>query len=213
MLAAASRFLSITGVLAITALACFFGYRFVKADLTAQVYRERLATMAKDYETLRTTYQEAVRRSAVTELVVKDSKLSVRVRGSSGVIREVPTGYDPAGEIYVDYVVIDQRLWIRRVFDSKTAPGQGLVIDPELKSVDWNSPTAAHGKAVYRTLGEGTWIVSVSGDGSLGLAKSNAPADLVAAPEIKDYSKVEVQTREQADNIGPGDIWKWLVGK
>lgn len=50
MLSAASRFLSITGVLALTGLACFFGYRFVKADLTAQVYRERLTAIAQGFK-------------------------------------------------------------------------------------------------------------------------------------------------------------------
>lgn len=212
MISAAYRLLSIAGALALSGLAGFLGYRFVRADLAAHVYKARLVSLAADYETLRGTYNEAIKRAAVTELVVKDKSLSLRVRGPAGVIREIPTNFDPSGEIYIDYVVVDQRLWIRRVFDSNTAPGAALVIDPEFKDVDWDDPAAGHGKAVYRRLGEGRWVVSVSGDGSLGLARATSEVDLRAAPRLKDYSTVEIEARAQADRIGPGEVWGWLFG-
>lgn len=189
-----------------------FGYRFVRADLAAHVYRERLATLAQDYEALRTTYNDAIRRTAVTELVVKNGKLAVRVVNDAGVVREIATPYDPTKEIFVDFVVVDQRLWIRRVFDAKTPPTQATLIDPELKEVDWDDPQASYGKAVYRKLDEGRWVVKVSGDGSLSLGRADGDEKLVSAPRIKDYQQAEEEAKQKADAIGVGEVWKWLVG-
>jgi len=210
---AVSRFFSVVGIIALTGLAGFAGYRFVRADIAAKVYRDRLADMARDYESLRATYNEAVKRTAVTELVVKDKKLSVRVRAGDGTDKEIPTTLDPSGEVYVDFVVLDQRLWIRRVFDDKTPPWKAVVIDPGIKEIDWDDPSAAHGKAVYRRLTEGRWVVSVSGDGALGLAKVDEPPALTSKPVIKDYKGAETEAMAEADKIGVGDVWEWMTGK
>lgn len=188
------------------------GYRFVRADLAAHVYRERLATLAQDYESLRTTYNDAVRRTAVTELIVKGGKLWVRVVDDAGVVKEIATPYDPSKEIFVDFVVVDQRLWIRRVFDARTPPTEAVVIDPEFKDVDWDSPQTGYGKAVYRKLDEGRWVVKVSGDGSLSLGKAAGEEKLTRAPRVKDYQKAEEEARAKADAIGVRDVWGWLVG-
>ena len=165
------------------------------------------------YESLRNTYNEAVRRSAVTELVVKDGAMSVRVSTPQGVVKEIPAPFDPKGEIYVDYVLIDGRLLIRRVFDSTTPPAKALVIDPGLGTIDWDARGAAHGTCVYRRLGEGRWVVSVSGDGALGLTKSDSgPASLVNAPEIKSHEGIEAEAKDEIDRISAGDVWRWISG-
>lgn len=205
--------LSTTAIIALVAGGGFLGYRLIRADLAASVYKDRLTTMAGDYETLRRQYNDAVARTAVTELVVKDGKLSVRIRNDAGLVDEIAAPYDPAGEIYVDYVVVGQRLWIRRVFDARTSPEKGLVLDPALARVDWNDPSAAHGKAVYRRLGEGRWRITVTGDGSLGLVRApdNEPAELTRAPEIKDHSKLPDDTKRDVERIGVGDVWRWMT--
>ncbi len=210
---AVTRFFTVLGITALTGLAGFAGYRFVRADIAAKVYRDRLADMARDYETLRATYNEAVKRTAVTELVVKDKKLSVRIRAADGTDKEIPTTLDPSGEVYVDFVVLDQRLWIRRVFDDKTPPWKAVVIDPGIEEIDWDDPSAAHGKAVYRRLTEGRWVVSVSGDGALGLARAEERPALTSKPVIKDYKSAEVEAMAEADRIGVGDVWEWVTGK
>jgi hypothetical protein len=130
------------------------------------------------------------------------------------VVKSIPTPFDPSGEIYVDYVVLDGRLWVRRVFDAKTPPSQGVVIDPKLAEVTWDDQGATHGKAVYRQLGEGRWIVTVTGDGSLGLARStlSEPTDLSATPAVRDYEPISEQAKAEADRIGPGDVMRRLVG-
>ncbi len=209
-----SKVLNILALTAVGGLGALFGYRFFRADLAATVYRQRLEAVAADYQQLAQTYNEAVRRTAVTELLVKDNTLSVRIRGLSGVLQEIPTGFDPRGEIYIDYVVIENRLWIRRVFDSKTAPGNGLIIDPRFINVAWDSEKAQYGKAVYRTLSEGRWVVSVTGDGSLGLAKVDEvqPVALSSAPVVKDYEQAVEEARERARAIGVKDVWEWATG-
>lgn len=206
----------ITGIATLVLLAVtgYAGYRLVEANLRADIYRDRLTALAADYDTLRATYNQAVRRTAVTELVVADGKLCVSIRNAEGLVKSIPTPFDPSGEIYVDYVVLDGRLWVRRVFDAKTPPSQGVLIDPKLAEVTWDDQGATHGKAVYRQLGEGRWIVSVTGDGSLGLARSNMsePTDLTTTPAVRDYEPVDEQAKAEADRIGLSDVVKRLVG-
>jgi hypothetical protein len=168
------------------------GLRFAKGAAAAGIYQQRLEALHGDYEQLRGQYNQAVRRTAVTELVVEDDVVTVVVREADGSTREVRTPLSGSEEVFVDYVVLDGRLMIRRVFDSY-GPAQGVVIDPELLAVDFSAYDAAVGKAVYRTLGEGRWIVSVTGDGSLGLteAPDEAPAELAYRPEVRDYDPLE----------------------
>lgn len=189
------------------------GYRVLRAEVAAGVYRERLEALAAEYETLRGRYNEAVRKTAVTELVVADGKLSVRVRNASGLVREIPTPYNPSGEIYVDYVVIDGRLFIRRVFDAQTPPALAMVVDPNLADIDWDSPDAAHGKAIYRRLGEGRWVVTATGAGALGLAKVEGEVDLSPPVEVKDYDELPEEIERQLKGIGVGEVWGHVFGK
>jgi hypothetical protein len=194
----------------------FLGYRSVKSEIAAQTYRERLADVAAQYEGLRTQFNAAVRRTTVTELVVAEDGLSIAVRAADGSRQVVETNLDPRGEIYVDYVVIDGRLLIRRVFDSWTAPADAVALDQNLVDIDWDDPRADHGKAIYRALSPGRWVVSVTGSGSLGLVRlgdvdSTDPADLVRAPELKDFSEVVTSTDSALDDVGVADAWRWML--
>ncbi len=199
----------------LAALGVFLGYRVMRAQVAEGVYRERLATIAQDYESLRGRYNDAVTRTAVTELIVKDHVLSVRVRTAEGVIADIPTPFDPRGEVYVDYVLIDQRLWIRRVFDARTPPERGVLIDPRLADVNWGDAAVGHGKAVYRALGEGRWIIAVSGDGALTIARArdDRPSAPAFAPLVREHSALPEEARARVDRIGPGDVLDWLLGK
>jgi len=188
------------------------GYHLIRANITESVYRARLEDVAERYESLREQYNAAVRRTAVTELVVTDNRLTVRIRNAAGTIRDIPTEYDPRREIYVDYVIVDGRLWIRRVFDALTPPSSALVIDPALAGVDWSGDRATFGKAVYRALGEGRWVVTASGDGSLGLrlADENESVLLVEPPHLGTFKEMDSELRDEIANIGPADIWREL---
>jgi len=193
---------------AVVVAAGLFGYSLLRADLAADVYLDRLQNLAVDYEDLRGTFNEAISRTAVTELVVEEGELSVRVRNAAGVVDELATPYDPSGEIYVDFVVVDGRLLIRRLFDEHTRPADAMLIDAALVDVDWDAPGVQVGKAVYRSLGEGLWVITVTANGSLDLVKSEySSADsLVTSPPVRDYEAIEEDARTEIDKIGPGDV-------
>lgn len=214
-LAAITRVISTSLTIAVAGGACVLGYQFLRAGAAAEIYRARLTQLADEYEGLRTTYNRAVQKSAVTELAVKDGRLSVLVVADGGVLRSIETPYDPAGEIYVDYIVRDGRLWIRRVFDAQTPPSQGIVIDPDLAAVAWGREAtgAQVGKAVYRALGEGRWVVSVTGGGSLGLVKvaDDAGVDLERAPAVEDFAAVTVEADRDVESIGLAEVWRRLI--
>jgi len=185
-----------------------------RADLRADIYRDRLEEIARDYTALVDQFNSAVAQSAVTELVVEDGAMSVRVRSRHGVETVIPTPYDPEREIYVDYVVIGGRLWIRRVFDEVTPPMEGVVIDPEVAQVDWEQPGALVGKAVYRALGEGVWQVSVTGQGALGLVRvdEGQRLPLIEAPEVIEFDTLEAKAREEAERVSFGDLLRKAFG-
>lgn len=192
------------------------GYRVLTGDESVQLLREQAgelkalsqhnAKLQDDLSKLRVRFNEVVdtfntvvTRTAVTELLVEDGRLTVIVRRIDGSMQRIPTSFDPKGEIYVDYVVLDGRLWIRRVFDGRTPPERGLLVDPGLKSVDWKGTTAPYGKAVYRSLDEGRWIITVTGDGSLGLAPASRHehATLATAPEVKEFEPIEIDAADE----------------
>ena len=53
-------------------IAVYSAYRLLVAGIEVDVYRERLVELRRDHEHLRGQYNRAVRRTAVTELVVHD---------------------------------------------------------------------------------------------------------------------------------------------
>lgn len=190
------------------------GYFAVKSHMESEIYRDRLQSLGADYTRLASDYQEAVRKSAVTELRVKDNELSVLVRTADGVLEEIETPFDPSREIYIDFVVMNGRLWIRRVFDQNTAPSEAILINPRLVDINWDERgDKDYGKAVYRRLGEGRWAITVTGSGALGLRQVSADAgiDLVGPPEIRDFSELEETIRKDLSEIGPGEVVRRLL--
>lgn len=195
------------------ALLAGVGYRLASSHVALDIYRDRLADLSSEYESLRSMYNQAVRKTAVTELLVKQGKLSVAIRTIEGVDRIIETPFNPAHEIYCDYVLLNGRLWIRRVYDAHTPPRQGVLIDDNLKEVNWNDPTARYGNAVYRSLDEGRWIVTVTGDGSLGLAKVDNTAEVVLSgpPPVRDYEQIQKQLNEDLAAVSTKDVLKQLL--
>jgi len=202
-------------LLVILGIAGFAGYRLVRSDVEAAVYRARLEQVARDYAGLRESYNEAIRRTAVSELRVEQGVLRVAVRDAAGDVRIIDTPYDPSREIYVDYAILDGRLWIRRVFDAATPPQQALLIDPGLADVDWDADPEGYGKAAYRSLGEGRWVVTVTGDGSLGLGRrrSDDTTELSAPPPIHTYEPIERVVDQQLGAIELHEVARALAAQ
>lgn len=203
----------------------FLTWRLVHADVESRVYRQRLVQLANDYRHLRDRYNDAVRRTVVNELVVHDGALYVRVRNAAGTISLIETPADPAKEIFADFVVVDGRLWIRRVYDQSTPPEFGFTIDDKLGPIPWDDDPKAVGKVVYRPLSEGRWAVSVSGDGSLGLARigdvppegldalrADVPPELTRLPPIGEFEEWLDDTAADRDRITFSDVIDALVG-
>lgn len=183
-------------------------WAFGRARLTADAYALRLEALCADYERLRQDYNRAISRTAVTELRVSGKDVSVIVRTADGVAREVKTGCRADREVYVDYVVLGGRLWIRRVFDAATAPEAGTLVDPALAGVPWGMDNTAVGKAVYRRLDEGRWVVTVTGNGSLGLEPAPATGEvaLAVAPPVVDFPAVQEAVRTAQSGISWGEL-------
>jgi hypothetical protein len=205
--------------LVVLAFAGLATWRLADARLEADVYRLRLAALHEDYETLRDRYRDLLRETAVTELLVEEGRLAVSIRTAQGELRRFETPYDPAAEIYVDYVVRGGRLWIRRVFDAATPPEQAVVIDPRLAELAWGDDAElAHGKATYRALGEGRWIVTATGNGALGLAQAppGDPVLLSPPPLLKRYPPAPEEARDVLRGLTPLEIARatlsWLRG-
>ncbi|MBW2272446.1 MAG: hypothetical protein JRG96_04185 [Deltaproteobacteria bacterium] len=200
-------------LIVVLAGAGFMGFRLLATGLEARVYRARLEELGADYDALREQYNRAVRKTAVTELVVEDGKLAIAIRTGDGALQRFDTPFDPSKEIYVDYVVVGGRLWIRRIFDEDTAPGSGMMIDPRFVDVNWSDEDAHHGKAAYRELEEGVWVVSVTGDGSLGLARreEGETGDLAAAPPVRSYAPVEEEVEAALRDIEAGELLQGLA--
>jgi len=185
------------------------GYSWVRARIAADIYAQKLLTVSENYEQLRQSYNTAVRRTAVTELEVRDGGITLVVRTADGALQRIPTPFRSEREVYVDYVVVDGRLWIRRVFDDLTPPLQALLVDPQLLAVDWDDEHAVHGKAIYRRLSDGRWMISVSGNGALSLERVKANAltpPLIAAPAIYDYGEIKQQLDAQLQRIRVIDV-------
>ncbi|MEM9064835.1 MAG: hypothetical protein AAGB51_05035 [Planctomycetota bacterium] len=208
------RLINGVALVGLTGGASYMGYQYLEARESADIYRDRLTELNESYEDLRRLYNTAVERQAVTELLVRDDTITVLVRNPGGVVEEIATPYDPRGEVYVDYVVADGRLLIRRVFDELTPPASGTVIDPAVEFVDWADPRMLQGQAVYRQLDEGRWIITVTGNGSLGLVRAGDAGDvgeLVSEPEIADFSSLPEEADAEVERIRVGELLQRLV--
>ncbi len=185
------------------------GYVAIRANLESEIYRDRLRELVEEYDRLEARHQEAIRKSAVTELLVDQDGLSILIRTAEGVLKQVSTPFNPDHEIYLDYLRLEDRLWIRRVFDNETPPSQAVVVDPAFADIDWlTRDEHEYGQAVYRRLSEGRWIVTATGSGALGLTRisDSAQFEIVSPPPVRDFSEIEEAARKETDRIGPIEV-------
>ena len=207
---------TITGFVIIAAIGvvAIVGLRFAKADAANQVYQSRLRDLSTTYESLAAQYNQAVRQTAITELIVKDRKITIQIRTIEGTAETIETDCNADREIYVDFALIEGRLWIRRVFDADTPPSQATIINPKLANVDWDTESALVGQAVYRQLDEGRWVVHASGDGALALTKvpEDQIVNLSPPPTIQAYEEVQAQVDEELEKITWRDVFASVLG-
>ena len=190
------------------------GFFLLRNQIVTSIYQDKVAALAADYTALAEQYNLAVQRTAVTELEVGADSLAVRIRTLDGEIRLIPTPFDPRHEIFVDYLVGDGRIWIRRVFDQSTPPERALVIDPLWADADWSKPGLSHGQAIYRALRPGVWSIQVSGNGALSLEPRDRslPEQLVAKPPVRSFEEMQMELQQDVGAIGLEDIWHFCTG-
>lgn len=191
------------------------GYQWARASVASEVYRDRLGSMQQEYAALAEDYNQAVTPKPVTELLVEQGTISVIIREGGGETRTIPTHFRAEREVFVDYALIDGRLLIRRIFDEDTAPKYALQIDEQLVEVDWDDPRAMYGKAIYRRLEDGRWVISVTGDGSLGLKRlePGEEHELTRHPAVREFAPIEVPNEDDVERIGAGDVLRhWFGG-
>lgn len=199
------------------ALAAIAGYQWARASLAQEIYRDRLVGLQDEHRQLTEQYNQAVTPRPVTELLVEDGIVCVTINKGGGEVVRVPTPFNAwENELFVDYALVDGRLLIRRVFDEHTAARseKTVVVDPKLVEVDWDSPAIPYGKAIYRSrMADGRWIISVTGDGSLGLKQvaDEAPVQLETRPAVKAFEPIDKQANQDVASIGVGDIWRHLT--
>lgn len=188
-------------------------YGYGRSQVIEEIYREKLQDLVREHQALRDRYDAAVAQTAVTEIRVGPEQVALVLRGIDGVLREVDTDLDPRGEIHVDYVVVDGRLFIRRIYDERTPPNRAQILDPRLAHIDWNGK-ADRGLSVYRgNLSQGRWVVSSSGNGALDLEKvEGPPPQLSPPPAVRDFKELERQLDDRVARVSPIEILKrWVA--
>ncbi len=215
---------------ALLAAIAFAGYYLIKSHVEADIYREKFEKVSADYEKMRTTYNEAVKKTAVTELLVnEDGSVCVVFVTLDGQEKILPTQFKMGNELFVDYVTIDDRTYFRRVFDQKTTPENALYIDPKLQEVEWKSageepnalPHPNHSQVTdgvisyVKLSNPGRWEVTITGDGKPDIRKKDKnepPSALVPSVQVRDYSQIEKEVKDQIEGISFSDVMSRLFG-
>jgi len=197
----------------LTTLLVVCGFFWLREEVTSRIYRNKLETLAGEYAALADQYNHAVRQSALTELEVTTDSVTVLIRTIDGQIRRIPTPFDPRREIFVDYLVGNGRIWIRRIFDQATPPEKALVVDPVWEAVDWKKAGLNYGKIIYRSLQPGLWSIQVSGNGALTLepVAETRVEQLVASPEIQTYEEIQIKLDQEVKDIRFRDLWNFCL--
>ena len=221
MLAKATRLLHAAGVLALVGLCATAFYQHSRGNIVADIYRQRLQDLSGKYQDLRQQYNQVVRKTAVTELVQEKGQLNVVIRTAEGVLETIPTGLDPTREIHVEYVIQNGRLWIRRAYSLGDPDGRGQaradmrMINPKLAELPWATDPNLQGLSVFRRdLSEGRWVVTVTGNAALGLArlKPGEPAVLSGPPVVNAYPELQREIQAQIDKLSVAEIAQRMLG-
>ncbi len=193
----------------------YTGMELARSQMAEDIYRTRLSALSEDYAKLRDQYERALRETVVTELEVKGEALNVRYLRGDGEVVTIPTNLNTEKEIFIDFYVAGNRVGIRRLFDSSLPADSALVLDEPWDTMAKDAPPASFGRTVYRRLDQGRWVVTMTGNGSLGLTRSphDGRGHLAAPPTLVNPEAPLREGDEAVEEISLGDVVGWLMGK
>ena len=213
------RAVTLVGVIAICAVAL---WRQSRGNIVAGIYRQRLEEVSARYQELRGQYNEVVRKTAVTELVVDGGRVSVVVRTAAGIVETIPTHLNADQEVHVEYLVLDGKLWIRRVYTLSDPDSAGqaaasvAMINPSLAQPPWSTDSTLKGLSVFRkNLTPGRWVVTTTGNAALDLKKlpEGQCSQLASPPPVRDFPAMEAQIRDEVARLGVMDIARNILAE
>jgi hypothetical protein len=222
MLNGAYRWVRAAGLVGVIALCGVALWRQSRGNIVAGIYRQRLEEVSARYQELRGQYNEAVRKTAVTELVVSGGQVSVVVRTAAGIVETIPTHLDAAQEVHVEYLVLDGKLWIRRVYTLSDPDSAGqaaasvAMINPSLASPPWSTDPNLKGLSIFRKdLTAGRWVVTTTGNAALDLRKlpEGQCSQLASPPPVRDFPAMEAQIRDEVARLGVIDIARNILAE
>jgi hypothetical protein len=222
MLNGAYRWLRVAGLVGVIALCGVALWRQSRGNIVAGIYRQRLEQLSADYQQLRGQYNEAVRKTAVTELVVSGGQVSVVVRTAAGIVETIPTNLDANQEVHVEYLVLDGKLWIRRVYTLSDPDSAGqaaasvATINPSLASPPWSTDPNLKGLSIFRkNLSPGRSVVTTTGNAALDLRKlpEGQSSRLASPPPVRDFPAMEAQIRDEVARLGVIDIARNILAE
>lgn len=180
------------------------GLQSMRHELTARLYKKQLEQLADDYTQLLDQYNQVVTQQAVTQLVVQDGVLSLSRRNAHGQIESIPVEANLDKPIYVDFIIQNDRLWIRSIYDASQPPEEALVIDPKVWGIDWDAASTQYGLVAYSRLTEGRWVVTASQNAGLHLRRveDGEEIELVPAPPIHSFEAIDRNVQAEIGKRG-----------
>lgn len=225
-------------IIALIGLLMYGAYRIARTHVAEDVYRARLieqneqlkqlrdqyVNLRKGYGDMRDNYNSAVKKTAVTELVVyEDSSVCVAFIASDGTEKTVPTPFKMGSEVFCDFIVTDGQTFFRRIYDEHTAPKDAMVIDVQKQAFSFGSDEEWKGQVAYAKLNEpGRWTVTLTQGGALAIAKKpeGTPTTILRQPPpVKDFPTIDkeypdapAEVQKRVEDIGADEVFRSLFG-
>ncbi len=206
------RTLQLLILAAVLAVLGALAWQWAKASITRDAYRARLGELEATHNQLVHDYNLAIQRTAVCEVRQEAGKLTILVRTADGQTEGIPVPFDPTHEIYFDFICLNGRLLMRRVYDDQTKPKDGTPIQSKLAKVDWSNHEDDRGLVLYRPLPEeGRYALKVSGNGALTLEKMSAQeiSHLEHAPKLRRF-EAATPMKNAGQEPGAGEVFRAL---
>lgn len=177
-------------------------------DKAIVIYQDNLKNVINDFNGLLKTYNDVIKKYIITDILIENSYLYVILRNGAIEIKRIKTSVCVSEEIFIDYVLYQNRIIFRRVFDANTAPSKAIDLFSDI-NLDWKDNSLQYGKIIYKKFTEdGLYHITIQLDGNLGLEKysKDEKMDYLPSPEIKKFQEREDFKKFETYNPSLDDI-------